>query len=62
MPRGGTMKAAYPVVDTQSIEAQLNQGVEMAAAVLSIIPLLLIYVLVERKLIESIDKSGITGE
>ena len=34
----------------------------MAAAVLSIIPLLLIYVLVERKLIESIDKSGITGE
>ena len=52
----------YPVVDTQSIEAQLNQGVEMAAAVLSIIPLLLIYVLVERKLIESIDKSGITGE
>lgn len=52
----------YPSVDTSSIEAQLNEGIEMAAAVLSIIPLLLIYVLVERKLIESIDKSGITGE
>ena len=57
-----TFTRMYPVVDTQSIEAQLNQGVEMAAAMLSIIPLLLIYVLVERKLIESIDKSGITGE
>lgn len=52
----------YPVVDTENIEAQLNQGIELAAAVLSIIPLLLIYVLVERRLIESIDKSGITGE
>lgn len=41
----------YPVVDTENIEAQLNQGIELAAAVLSIIPLLLIYVLVERRLI-----------
>ena len=47
----------YPSVDTNSIEAQLNEGIEMAAAVLSIIPLLLIYVLVERRLIESIDKT-----
>ena len=52
----------YPSVDTDSIEARLNEGIEMAAAVLSILPLLLIYVLVERRLIESIDKSGITGE
>ena len=52
----------YPVADTQNIEAQLNEGIEMAAAVLSIIPLIIIYIFVERKLIESIDKSGITGE
>lgn len=57
-----TFLQMYPSVDTESIEAQLNQGIEMAAAVLSILPLLLIYILVERRLIESIDKSGITGE
>lgn len=40
----------------------LNEGVTMAGTLISIIPLIILYVLVERKLIESIDKSGITGE
>lgn len=41
---------------------KLNEGVQMAGTLLSIIPLMLAYVFVEKKLVESIDRSGITGE
>ncbi len=40
----------------------INEGITMAGTLISIIPLILLYVIVERRLIESIDKSGITGE
>lgn len=60
-------KAAYDNLFPYSIEnnqsaMRLNEGIEMAGAMLSIIPLILLYVLVERKLVQSIDTSGITGE
>lgn len=49
-------------VDNNQPTTRLNEGVEMAGTFLSIIPLIVIYTLVERHLVESIDRSGITGE
>ena len=43
-------------------EAMLYRGVEMAATFLSIAPLLLIYLFLQRYFVEGIEKSGITGE
>ncbi|MHB8962039.1 MAG: carbohydrate ABC transporter permease [Saccharofermentanales bacterium] len=39
-----------------------TKGIIMAGTLMSILPLITMYFLVERKLIESIDRSGITGE
>ena len=39
-----------------------NKGVEAAAALIVILPLLILYVVLEKKLIESVDRAGITGE
>lgn len=40
----------------------LNESVRMAATTLSILPLLIMYLILQRQFVESIDKSGITGE
>ena len=40
----------------------LNESVRMAATSLSILPLLLIYFILQRYFVESIDRAGITGE
>lgn len=40
----------------------LNESVRMAATSLSILPLLLIYFVLQRYFVESIDRTGITGE
>lgn len=42
--------------------SQLNGSVKMAASVLTLIPLLLFYVILQRQFVESIDRTGITGE
>lgn len=52
----------FPFVATNDPLLRLNEGVEMAGAILSIIPLILLYAIVEKKLVESIDRAGITGE
>ncbi|HBM79752.1 MAG: carbohydrate ABC transporter permease [Clostridiales bacterium] len=41
---------------------KLNQGIIMAGTLISLIPLIIIYAIVERRLVESIDSTGITGE
>lgn len=41
---------------------KFHQGVEAAGAVLVILPLLIVYLLLQKKLIESVDRAGITGE
>lgn len=41
--------------------AQLANGVRMAAALIFILPMLLIYLILQRKFIKSIDKVGIVG-
>lgn len=40
----------------------INEAIELAATSLSIIPLLIIYFIAQRWFVDSIDKSGITGE
>jgi len=40
----------------------INEGVEMAGTLLSIAPLLIIYFILQRWFVESVDRSGITGE
>ncbi|WP_423188873.1 carbohydrate ABC transporter permease [Alkalibacterium sp. f15] len=40
----------------------INEAIELAATLLSIIPLLLIYFVSQKWFVESIDRSGITGE
>lgn len=52
------------VADNQSVVvgASINQAYSMAATVLSILPLLIIYLLLQKQFVESIDRAGITGE
>lgn len=58
-----TYEKMFPVSETASNPLlQMNEGIISAGTLISIIPLIIAYVLFERKLIESIDKSGITGE
>lgn len=53
----------FPYDMTQSASTdRLNYGVEMAGAVLAIIPLLVAYFIVQRFIVEGIEQSGITGE
>jgi multiple sugar transport system permease protein len=40
----------------------INEGVEMAGTLLTILPLLVIYFVLQRWFVESVDRSGITGE
>ncbi|MCR5743135.1 MAG: carbohydrate ABC transporter permease [Lachnospiraceae bacterium] len=47
---------------TGDTATSLSESVRMAATTLSILPLLLIYFVLQRHFVESIDRSGITGE
>ena len=40
----------------------LNESVRMAATALSILPLFVMYLILQRQFVESIDRAGITGE
>lgn len=47
---------------TGDTATSLNESVRMAATALSIVPLFLMYLILQRQFIESIDRTGITGE
>ena len=47
---------------TGDMATSLNESVRMAATSLSILPLFLVYLVLQRQFIESIDRTGITGE
>ena len=40
----------------------LNESVRMAATTISILPLLIMYLILQKQFVESIDRAGITGE
>jgi multiple sugar transport system permease protein len=54
--------AGYGSTNMSNIGALQTKGIIMAGTLVSILPLIAMYMLIERKLIESIDRSGITGE
>ena len=41
---------------------KLNEAIKMAGTVLSIAPLLLLYLVLQKQFVESVDRAGITGE
>jgi len=43
-------------------DVNVNEGVEMAGTFLTILPLLILYFIMQRWFVESVDKSGIAGE
>ncbi len=47
---------------TGDVATSLSESVRMAATTLSILPLLIAYFILQRFFVESIDRSGITGE
>ncbi len=49
-------------VATGDMGTDLNESVRMAATCLSILPLLIMYFFLQRYFVESIDRTGITGE
>jgi multiple sugar transport system permease protein len=48
--------------NTGDVATSLNESVRMAATALSILPLLIMYLVLQRQFVESIDRAGITGE
>ena len=52
--------SAASVANSQMIN--INESIKMAATMLSILPLLLMYLVLQRNFVESIDRTGITGE
>lgn len=52
----------FPIGANSNPATRINDGILMAGTFLCIVPLLVAYVFIERQLVESIDKSGITGE
>ena len=42
--------------------SNLNEGIEMAGTLLTILPLLVVYFVMQRWFVEGVDRSGITGE
>lgn len=43
-------------------DVNINEGLEMAGTLLTILPLLVLYFIMQRWFVESVDKSGIAGE
>jgi multiple sugar transport system permease protein len=42
--------------------ASINDAYRMAATILTILPLLIIYAILQKQFVESVDRAGITGE
>lgn len=49
-------------VSSNSADEYFHTGIEVAAAVLVLLPPLMLYLVFEKRLIESVDRVGITGE
>jgi multiple sugar transport system permease protein len=57
-----TYQKLYPVDPNAQTGRSLNEAINMAGTVLNIIPLLIVYFFTQRWFVESIERSGITGE
>jgi len=57
-----TYQRLYPVDPNSQTGRSLNEAINMAGTFLNIIPLLIVYFFTQRWFVESIERSGITGE
>jgi multiple sugar transport system permease protein len=55
-------RASDPTRPNQGSGMQLVESYKMAATVISVIPLLLIYFIGQKSFVQGIEKTGITGE
>ena len=46
----------------QSGATSLNEAIRMAGTLISVLPLMILYFVLQRQFVESIDRTGITGE
>lgn len=53
--------ALYPGSDG-STENRLNESIRMAGTLITIAPLIIMYIVLQKQFVESVDKTGITGE
>lgn len=54
--------AAVGSASTEQVVDKLNEGITMAATMITIVPLLITYFALQKYFVESVDRSGITGE
>lgn len=59
-----TFDTAYSTAASQSggTMVSINENIKMAGTMLSILPLLIMYFVLQRQFVESVDRTGITGE
>jgi multiple sugar transport system permease protein len=57
-----TYQKLYPVSPNSETGRSLNEAINMAGTFLNILPLLIVYFFTQRWFVESIERSGITGE
>ena len=53
-------EAVYSIQDASP--NRLNDAIRMAGTMMSILPLLILYLFLQKQFIQSVDKAGITGE
>lgn len=52
----------YGSDSTATLDEYFNSGIEAAGALIIIVPLVILYLVLQKKLMESVDMAGITGE
>lgn len=57
-----TYASTYGAEATVALDEYFNSGIEAAGALIIIVPLVLLYLLLEKKLMESVELAGIAGE
>ena len=45
-----------------NVKDRLNEGIKLAGTVLTIVPVLVVYIILQRWFVEGVDRTGITGE
>lgn len=51
----------YPTSDGSTVN-RLNESIRMAGTMITILPMLILYMIMQKQFVESVDKTGITGE
>ena len=54
--------SAQQSASTTGVSQNNNESIQMAATMLSILPMLIMYFVLQKQFVESIDNAGITGE